>query len=148
MELGEQGWAIASAWGILGESRPAVVPPLPDIALQALFAPYCGGLAREGELQVALQVLIQMRFQGRRPVDGGIGHTYAVSWTAVRSPLEATQCRLEFVERPDLEYRFELVTHQLVSWLMDRTGLDDGSMDLPDAFWHWLLVGTDPVSEG
>ena len=125
-----------------------MVPPLPDIALQALFAPYCGGLAREAALQVALQVLIQLRFEGSRPVEGDGGHVYTLSWASVRSPLEVTACRLEFPERPDVQYSFELVTHQLVSWLMDRSELDDGPMDLPDAFWQWLLIGTDSASEG
>ena len=66
----------------------------------------------------------------------------------MRSPLEATTCRLRFPERSDLLYDFELVTHQLVSWLMDCREEEHGSVDLPDAFWQWLLLGADPAVEG
>ncbi|MEC8213946.1 MAG: type IV pilus biogenesis protein EbsA [Cyanobacteriota bacterium] len=138
---------MASAWGILGERRSRALPPLSDAALRALFAPYCGGVAREVELLAALQLLNQQQLQGFRSVEGGLGHPYTLSWLAVRSPLETTRCNLRFPERPDLLYDFELVTHQLVSWLMDCREEEHGSVDLPDGFWQWLLLGADPAVE-
>ena len=123
------------------------MPPLSEAALRALFAPYCGGVAREAELLAALQRLNQQEIQGFRSVEGGLGHPYILSWVAVRSPLETTRCNLRFPERSDLLYDFELVTHQLVSWLMDCREEEHGSVDLPDAFWQWLLLGADPGVE-
>ena len=38
---------MGSAWAILIGSRPPVSDSVSDAALLALFAPYCGGLARE-----------------------------------------------------------------------------------------------------
>ena len=35
---------------------------------------------------------------------------------------------------------FELCTYQLVAWLMDRSGADQGEPDLPNDFWQWLLI--------
>ena len=134
------GFSLGHPWG----PRPLAVPPLSDAALQALFAPYCGGVARETELLAALQLLNQGEMQGFRPVEGGLGHPYVLRWPAVRSPLEPTSCQLRFPERPELHYDFELVTHRLVSWLMDCREEAHGSVDLPDGFWQWLLVGVDP----
>ena len=144
---GEGVWAMASAWGILGAQGSEAVPPLSEAALRALFAPYCGGIAREAELLAALQRLSQQEIQGFRSVEGGLGHLYILSWLAVRSPMETTTCRLRFPERPDLLYDFELVTHQLVSWLMDCREEEHGSVDLPDGFWQWLFLGADPAVE-
>ena len=42
-----------------------------------------------------------------------------------------------------MDYRFDLVTHQLVSWLMQVDDQVGERGDLPDAFWQWLLVGID-----
>ena len=44
-------------------------------------------------------------------------------------------------------YRFELLTHQLVSWLMQVNHPNDPKADLPDEFWHWLLIGSDPADD-
>ncbi len=125
-----------------------MVPPFNDPALRALFAPYCGGLARERELEAALERLIALAFHGLRPVAGANGHPYVLRWEAVRAPMELTSCELEFPEKPELHYRFELVTHQLVTWLMDGADPAGQNLDLPDAFWQWLLVGSDPDQMG
>lgn len=143
----EGGWAIASAWGILGASRPLVVPPLSEAALQALFAPYCGGLAREADLLAALRTLKSLGFDGLRPVDGGLDHRYLLRWSAVHAPLESTSCQMRFPDRTELVYEFDLVTHQLVQWLMDCRLAEDGQLDLPDSFWQWLLLGADPSDQ-
>lgn len=112
-------------------------------ALLALYAPYCGGLSGEEDLSAALTILQSQSFDGLRPVEGASGHAYQLSWTGGQAPMETISCRLTFPAHPSLDYRFDLVTHQLVSWLMqvdDRVG-ETG--DLPDAFWQWLLVGSD-----
>ena len=118
--------------------------PLSEAALQALFAPYCGGLSRAADLEGALKLLQRQSVQGCRPVEGVAGHRYSLSWGAVRSPLEPVQCSLRFDQHPHLIYDFEVDTHRLVTWLMDRTEPADGEIDLPDSFWHWLLLGEDP----
>ena len=125
-----------------------MVPPFNEPALRALFAPYCGGLARERELEVALERLTALAFQGLRPVAGANGHRYLLRWDSVRAPMELTSCGLEFPEKPELHYRFELVTHQLVTWLMDCKEPAGQGLDLPDAFWQWLLVGSDSDEMG
>ena len=57
-------------------------------------------------------------------------------------------CQLVLTASRAQPYRFELVTHQLVQWLMDCTGAEPEKGDLPDAFWFWLLVGTDQEGGG
>ena len=112
-------------------------------ALLALYAPYCGGVSGEEDLSAALTILQSQSFDGLRPVEGAPGHAYRLSWTGGEAPLEAISCRLKFPAHPSLNYSFDLVTHQLVSWFM-QVDLQHGKTgDLPDAFWQWLLVGTD-----
>ena len=89
-----------------------------------------------------------MNFQGLRPVEGGSDHHYRLSWSVVRAPLEATPCQLRFPDRKEVVYEFELVTHQLVQWLMDCRVTEAGPQDLPDSFWQWLLLGADPSDAG
>ncbi|MGE4582191.1 MAG: type IV pilus biogenesis protein EbsA, partial [Synechococcus sp.] len=60
-----------------------------------------------------------------------------------QAPLETISCYLTFSSNPSLNYSFELVTHELVSWLMQVDVQNGKSGDLPDAFWQWLLVGTE-----
>ena len=43
---------------------------LANDALQVLFAPYCGGLARSEALRDALTLLRGQRLEGCRPVEG------------------------------------------------------------------------------
>ena len=112
-------------------------------ALLALYAPYCGGLSREGDLKEALIILQSQSFEGERAVKGGSGHAYQLSWSGGTAPLEPSVCRLTFPMHPSLVYSFELVTHQLVDWLMQRDRSTGQKDDLPDAFWHWLLAGVD-----
>ena len=112
-------------------------------ALLALYAPYCGGLSGEEDLSAALMILQSQSFDGLRPVEGAPGHAYRLSWTGGEAPLETISCRLKFPAHPSLNYSFDLVTHQLVSWFMQVDLQDGKSGDLPDAFWQWLLVGTD-----
>ena len=112
-------------------------------ALLALYAPYCGGLSGEEDLSAALMILQSQSFDGLRPVEGAPGHAYRLSWTGGEAPLETISCRLKFPAHPSLNYSFDLVTHQLVSWFMQVDLQDGNSGDLPDAFWQWLLVGTD-----
>ena len=140
-----------SAWAILVGNRPGVSASVSDAALLALFAPYCGGLAQQDALHGALKLLQQQQFQGTRPVQGSAGHRFRLGWTGQRAPLEMVACELTFPDQPGVHYSFELSAHQLVSWLMERTadGSGEGSEgkmaapDLPDAFWQWLLVGTE-----
>ena len=110
-------------------------------ALLALYAPYCGGLSGEKDLSAALKILQSQLFDGLRTVEGASGHAYRLSWTGGQAPLETISCRLTFPSHPSLNYSFELVTHQLVSWFMQVDVQNRRSGDLPDAFWQWLLVG-------
>ena len=112
-------------------------------ALLALYAPYCGGLSGEEDLSAALTILQSQSFDGLRPVEGAPGHAYRLSWTGGQAPLETISCRLRFHSHPSLNYSFELVTHQLVSWFMQVQIQDGMDRDLPDEFWQWLLVGTE-----
>jgi hypothetical protein len=111
-----------------------------DVAQQALFAPYCGGVNREEDLDAALQILRTGRLQGRRPVQGMDGHPFVLSWSAASAPLETIVCQLRFAEHAEADAEFELCTYQLVCWLMDRSGAQHAEPDLPDAFWHWFLI--------
>lgn len=116
-------------------------------ALLALYAPYCGGLSAEDELRTALTILQSQLFEGCRLVQDSPGHAYRLSWDGGQAPLERLSCRLSFPAHPERQYRFELVTHQLVSWLMQVDQSNGPNADLPDGFWHWLLRGSDPTDD-
>ena len=111
-----------------------------DAALQALFAPYCGGVNRESDLADALTLFLGGHLHGCRPIQGTDGHPFVLSWSGPPAPLESLRCQLRFPGHPEGDRDFELSTHQLVAWLMDRTRLTVDKADLPDAFWHWLLL--------
>ena len=112
-----------------------------DDALQVLFAPYCGGLARSAALRDALTLLQGQRLEGCRPVAGGEGHAFVLSWGDERAPLDVIQCQLLFPTQQDASRHFTLPTHQLVSWLMECSAFVGAKPDLPDAFWYWVLLG-------
>ena len=61
---------------------------LSDDALQVLFAPYCGGLARSDALRDALKLLQGRRLEGSRPVAGAGGHEFVLSWSDERAPMD------------------------------------------------------------
>ena len=134
---------MGSAWAILVGNRSPVSASVSDVALLALFAPYCGGLTREQDLRSALQTLLAGEFRGIRPREGMNGHAFQLSWKGGHAPLEIATCQLVLPETTVQPYRFELVTHQLVVWFMDCSIGEAGNRDLPDAFWTWLLIGTD-----
>ena len=126
------------AWGILEATGPC--PAVSDAAQLVLFAPYCGGVSRERDLATALQILRRGELQGRRPVAGTVGHPYQLSWDGVAAPLEILACQLRFPGHPEGDVDFDLVTHQLVAWLMDCSDAPPSEPDLPDGFWQWLLI--------
>ena len=55
---------MGSAWAILVGNRSPVSDSVSDAALLALFAPYCGGLAREQDLRSPLHTLLAGSFGG------------------------------------------------------------------------------------
>ena len=75
--------------------------------------------------------------------EGTQGHAFQLTWKGGHAPLEMASCQLVLTASRADPYRFELVTHQLVQWLMDCTVGEPEQGDLPDEFWVWLLVGTD-----
>ena len=113
---------------------------LSDDALQVLFAPYCGGLARTEALRDALKLLQGQRLEGCRPVLGTEGHGFLLSWSDERAPLDVIQCQIFFPTQQDASRQFSLPTHQLVSWLMDCSAFVGTKPDLPDPFWSLVLV--------
>ena len=106
--------------------------------LVPLFAPYCGGVARQHDLMRALEVLATGVLQGRRALNDGGSHAYELQWTGESAPLETLSCQLRFPDLPAIQYTFTLPCHQLVQWLMEASGLGLG---LPESFWPWLLQG-------
>ena len=124
-------------------NRSPVSASVTDVAFLALFAPYCGGLTREQDLRSALQTLLAGEFQGVRPREGMDGHAFQLSWEGGPAPLEIATCQLVLAGTIVQPSRFELVTHQLVVWFMDCSIGEAGNRDLLDAFWTWLLIGTD-----
>ena len=67
---------------------------LSDDALQVLFAPYCGGLARSEALLDALRLLQGQKLEGCRPVAGADGHGFVLSWSDERAQLDVIHCQL------------------------------------------------------
>ena len=110
--------------------------------LVPLFAPYCGGMAKQSELLQALGSLAQGSWQGARQLEGGRSHSYRLEWQGESAPLEMLRCQLLFPAMPELGYRFSLPAHQLVLWLVQSEG-----DDLPQAFWRWLLLGQSMAGE-
>lgn len=121
------------------------MPALSDAARVAFYAPYCGGLEREDDLRKALGLLERGSLEGSRVVTGRADHVFELRWSPAKAPLEPLTCQLTFPAQPALGYEFELATQQLVVWLMERG--DAGMTDLPDGFWHWLLIGAEPIAD-
>ena len=118
-----------------------------DPAISALFAPYCGGVNREGWLELALDLLPAGQVSGRRQLHPAGMHPFELRWQPVEAPQEAVACVLTFPATAGLTYHFSLPSHQLVGWLMDLLEAKAlrGEDDLPESFWRWLLVGEDPA---
>ena len=91
-------------------------------------------------LSAALKILARGELQGRRPVDGGAGHPYALRWKGVAAPMERLDCQLRFPGHPEGDVDFAVTTHQLVAWFMDRSHVQRSEPDLPNGFWQWLLI--------
>ena len=119
-----------------GKAPAGMAPLVP------LFAPYCGGMAKQSELLQALGSLAQGSWQGARQLEGGRSHPYRLEWQGESAPLEMLRCQLLFPALPELGYRFSLPAHQLVLWLVQSEG-----DDLPQAFWRWLLLGQSMAGE-
>ncbi len=119
-----------------GKAPAGMAPLVP------LFAPYCGGMAKQSELLQALGSLAQGSWQGARQLEGGRSHPYRLEWQGESAPLEMLRCQLLFPALPELGYRFSLPAHQLVLWLVQSEG-----DDLPQAFWRWLLLGQPMAGE-
>ena len=109
-------------------------------ALVPLFAPYCGGVDLVA-LEAALGLLQQGRFSGERPLRGGEAHCFELSWGGAQAPLELAHCVLRFPQLPEVHYSFAVPAHRLLAWLA-ATRRGTAALDLPDAFWSWLILGT------
>lgn len=121
--------------GIPSDPREALAPLVP------LFAPYCGGLALQGQLEEALEILLAGEWHGQRLLQGGRSHGFRLSWSGECAPQQPLRCELAFPALPQIAYSFELPCHQLVLWLMQRQG-----PELPPGFWQWLLLGQPPLA--
>lgn len=121
------------------------MPALSDAALVAFYAPYCGGLERENDLRDALGLLAMGSLKGARVIQGRSDHAFELNWSPAKAPLEPLACQLTFPGQPERRYAFEVGTQQLVVWLMERGAT--GSGDLPDGFWHWLLIGPEAEAD-
>jgi hypothetical protein len=106
----------------------------------ALFSPYLGGVPRQQQLREALRVLGDGALDGQRPVQGGRPHRFHLSWQPSRAPLEPVACELVFPDQDAVGYRFTVACHELVGWLMEWQEAEE-PRDLPQRFWHWLLIG-------
>jgi len=129
-----------------------------------LYAPYCQGLRRRPELEAALALLAAGELEGARRLRPAGRRRFRMRWQAAISPLDLMAVRLCFEGppgQPPLEYSFQVASHRLVLWLMDRriqaeaadaardtdTDADtDAPVDLPESFWQWLILGVDPAT--
>ncbi len=118
-------------------------------ALVALFAPYCQGAADPAALEQGLQLLAQGSLQGQRLLRPAGQRPFVLQWQPGVAPLEPAQVQLSVQgvgPAPAVHYRFELPTHQLLSWLIEWQAAAPGaggSADLPESFWQWLILGLD-----
>ncbi len=120
----------------------AAATPLETVApLVPLFAPSCGGLVRQALLAEALAILLSGEWVGRRQLQGGRSHALQLRWRGETAPQVLLHCHLTFPALPQVAYAFDLPCHQLVQWLMERQG-----DELPESFWHWLLLGRTPLA--
>jgi hypothetical protein len=121
-----------------------------DQAMVMLYAPYCGGVSREGWLKQALELLSVGSVAGQRPLHPEGSHRFELLWQAGEAPQEPSSCELKFPATPEVHYTFTLPTHQLVSWLMDllEARALTGGVELPETFWRWLILGEPAASIG
>lgn len=122
-------------------------------ALVALFAPYCQGADRPGQLEQALELLQRHQLQGLRRLRPAGERPFQLQWQAGVAPLEPAEVALEVssgqANAAPARYSFALPTHQLVRWLMDwleAGGAAQQPADLPESFWQWLILGIDPTA--
>lgn len=125
----------SAAWMAAGTPLEALAPLVP------LFAPYCGGLVRQTSLEEALTILLAGEWAGRKLLQGGRSHALQLRWSGETAPQVVLHCDLTFPALPQVVYAFDLPCHQLVQWLMERQG-----DELPETFWHWLLLGRTPLA--
>jgi hypothetical protein len=122
------------------------MPAMPqESALLALYAPYCGGLNRQPQLERALVLLQSGRLAGQRPLREGASHPFELRWQPVLAPLDRCPCELVFPNQPGMTYRFELASYQLVAWLCEALAREP--LSLPESFWRWLLLGEGYVAQ-
>ncbi|MFO7630469.1 MAG: transglycosylase [Prochlorococcaceae cyanobacterium] len=118
-----------------------------DPALLALFAPYCGGLARQKQLQRALAQLQLGQLAGERRLAQGEPHPFVLGWQPLLAPLDPCRCSLQFPRSPAVNYSFDVASYQLVAWLMEALESESPTQPptqpptLPESFWRWLLLG-------
>lgn len=121
-------------------------------ALVALFAPYCHGAPGASLIDAALQLLALGQLEGQRCLRPQGERPFTLRWQPGVAPLELAQVQLEVrsaESSPAVHYRFELPTHQLLSWLIEWQAAAQGpggSADLPESFWQWLILGLDPTA--
>ncbi|MCP9817888.1 transglycosylase [Synechococcus sp. Cruz-9H2] len=128
--------------------------PSHDPGQVALYAPYCDGVLREAWLIQALDQLAIGEIEGIRRLRPDGEHPFLLRWRAGLAPQETSHCELSFPATAELGYSFDLPTYQLVRWLMDLLehrqpqAFGDPQLDLPEAFWRWLLLGESPQTSG
>ena len=121
-------------------------------ALVALFAPYCHGAPGAPVIDAALQLLAHGQLEGQRCLRPQGQRSFTLRWQPGVAPLELAQVELEVFSAesaPAAHYRFELPTHQLLSWLIEwqaAAPAPGSSADLPESFWQWLILGLDPTA--
>lgn len=125
-------------------TRPISTTAVATAALVPLFAPYCQepDLAR---LEQGLAALQAGQVSGSRLLQGGAARPYVLAWSGSLAPLEPLNCQLHFVQLPGVQYSFVVPAHRLLAWLQQASA-GAGELDLPDAFWRWLILGVDPGS--
>ena len=121
-------------------------------ALVALFAPYCHGAPGASAIDAALQLLAVGQLEGQRCLRPQGQRPFTLRWQPGVAPLELAQVQLEVCSSEStsvVHYRFELPTHQLLSWLIAwqvAAPGAGGSADLPESFWQWLILGLEPTA--
>ncbi len=127
--------------------NPAVIEPARAAfgagidPLVPLFAPYCGGVSQQQQLQLAVGQLLKGEWQGERRLDGDGVRPFTLSWHGEPAPLETLRCQLSFPAAATVHYDFSLPAYRLVRWLMQCQ-----DHQLPVSFWRWLLLGEVPRS--
>ncbi|MEY2984169.1 MAG: hypothetical protein RLZZ568_786 [Cyanobacteriota bacterium] len=106
-----------------------------------VYQPYYASKNKQQLLPLALGLYQLGKLEGKRPIEGSEGLTFAATWLVSRLPSELTRCRVQFEGQVDLSYEMTALNSEFMDYLIDVIALhtETQSIDFPQSFYRKLL---------